>query len=428
MINETTRKAGRPLVTGMGVICSIAHDGPSFSQALREGQSGIKCISHAGENQPAFSAEIRDFDFLKALERRAALSGQLLVSARRAGVRSSFALQAGIVAALEAWETAGLHQTPIPEDRLGLVVAGNNLTGKHAYGLYPKFLKNPAHLPGSCALRLQDTNHVGVLTEIFRIRGEGYTVGGASASGNIGIINASRLIELGAVDACLVVGALTDLSSLEKQAYFNIGAMVAHPSGDPKRVCRPFDEDHGGFAYGQGAACLILEAESSVQKRKAGILAELLGYDLKLDANSSSDPREEGEVLVMKNAICRAALDPDDITYVNAHGTGSPLGDCTELRALRRALGRSFTRIWVNATKALTGHCLCAAGVVEAVATVLQMAGNFVHPNINLRQAIDPDCRLVGARAEVAKIDFALSNSFGFGGFNTSIVLANPNR
>jgi malonyl-ACP decarboxylase len=426
--HSKARTTGRVLVTGMGIICSIADNAASFSKALRQGQSGIECIPCAGENRPTFSAEIRNFDFLNALKRRETLPVQLLISAQRAGVRSSFALQAGIVAALEAWETADLHRTPIPEDHVGVVVAGNNLTGKHACSLYPKFLKNPAHLPGSSALRLQDTDHVGVLTEIFRIRGEGYTVGGASASGNIGIINACRLIELGAVDACLVVGALTDLSSLEKQAYFNIGAMVAQQSGDPKLVCRPFDEEHKGFAYGQGSACLVLESENSVQRRKARVLAELMGYDLKLDANSSSDPCEEGEVLVMKNAIRRAALDPDDIAYVNAHGTGAPLGDSTELRALRRALGRSFTRTWVNATKSLTGHCLCAAAVIEAVATIVQMAGNFVHPNINLSRAIDPDCRLVGAQPEAAKIDFALSNSFGFGGFNTSIVLASPNR
>jgi malonyl-ACP decarboxylase len=225
----------------------------------------------------------------------------------------------------------------------------------------------------------------------------------------------------------MVVGALTDLPPLEKQAYFNIGAMVGPQSGDPKLVCRPFDENHKGFAYGQGSACLILEAESSVTRRKAGVLAELVGYDLKLDANSSSDPREEGQVLAIENALRRAGLKSRDIAYVNAHGTGSPLGDRTELRALRQALGRSFARIWVNATKALTGHCLCAAGVIEAVATVIQMAGNFVHPNINLSRAIDPECRLVGARAETAKIDFALSNSFGFGGFNTSIVLGNAN-
>lgn len=428
MTSRKTQNAGGVLVTGMGVICSIAHDVASFSNALREGRSGIERIPDAGENQPAFSAEMRDFDFLNAVERRAALPVELRAAARRAGMRCPFALQAGIVAALEAWESAGLHNTPIPQHRLGLVVAGSNLTGKHAYGLYPKFLKSPVHLPGSSALRLLDTDYVAVLSEVFRIRGEGYTVGGASASGNVGIIHASRLIELGAVDACLVVGALTDLSPLEKQAYFNIGAMVGQQSGDPKLVCRPFDEDHTGFAYGQGSACLLLEAESSVRRRKAGILAELVGYDLKLDANSSSDPREEGEVLVIKNAIRRAALDARDITYVNAHGTGAPLGDSTELRALHRALGRSFTQIWVNATKALTGHCLCAAAVIEAVATIIQMAGSFVHPNINLSRAIDPNCRLVGARAEEAKIDFALSNSFGFGGFNTSIVLANLNR
>ena len=167
---------------------------------------------------------------------------------------------------------------------------------------------------------------------------------------------------------------------------------------------------------------MVVESVESARRRGATVLADR-GYDLKLDGNSLADPREEGEAKVMRNAIRQAGIEPKDISYVNAHATATPAGDEAELHALRRVLGTSFSVPWVNSTKGLTGHCLCAAGVVEAVATIVQMRHGFVHPNVNLKRPIDDDCRFVGVRAESAEIGHALSNSFGFGGFNTSIVL-----
>jgi malonyl-ACP decarboxylase len=172
----------------------------------------------------------------------------------------------------------------------------------------------------------------------------------------------------------------------------------------------------------------VLESERSALARGADVLAELAGYDLKLDANSLPDPHVDGEAKVMAGAMAMAGVRPDQIDYVNAHATATPLGDEIEVRALSRVLGPAFGRPWVNATKGLVGHCMCAAGVVEAVASVIQLRHGFVHPNLNLRRPIDDGCRFVHGAAEPADIEYALSNSFGFGGFNTSIVLRRPSH
>jgi malonyl-ACP decarboxylase len=252
-------------------------------------------------------------------------------------------------------------------------------------------------------------------------------VGGASASGNLGLIQASRLIETGAADACVVVGALSDLAPLERQAFFNLGAMAGRAFADaPAAACRPFDHAHEGFVPGQAAACVILEAAHSAVARGVRALAHLVGYACKLDGNSHADPSEDGEVRVMTEAIARAGLAPTDIGYVNAHGTSSPLGDHTEVRALRRVFEAARVRPVINSTKGWVGHCLSAAGVVEAIAVIAQLAGDFVHPSANLERPIDAACRFAGAAAEPARLAFALSNAFGFGGINTSVVIARP--
>jgi malonyl-ACP decarboxylase len=254
-------------------------------------------------------------------------------------------------------------------------------------------------------------------------------VGGASASGNVAIVNAARLVAAGELDVCLVLGALTELSGMERQAFANSGAMALAGGGtDPASRCRPFDADRGGFVPGQGAACLVLESAGSARRRGTAGWAAVAGHALRLDGSSLACPDAAGEAAVMAEALHRAGLVPGRVDYVNAHGTGSRLGDETEIAALHKVFGDHLARPWLNSTKGLVGHCLCAAGVVEAVATLLQMRDGFVHPNANLDQPIDACARFAGGRAEPARVGVALSNAFGFGGFNTSVVFARVDR
>lgn len=414
------------VVTGMGVVCSIGGDVPGLTAALRHGDLGI-APDPWGPEGPPFGATVRGFTLGDALSARRALPATLRDAAERALRRAPFPLQVAAASALEAWERAELHEARVEGERLAVVVAGNNLTGGYAESQRASFARNPAYLTGRFALHVQDTDHVGTLSEILGIRGEGFTIGGASASGNLAIIQASRLLELNAVDACLAVGAMAELSMMEMQAFVNLGAMASRLPDDSQRPAGPpFDATRRGFILGQACACLVLESGASAARRGARPLAELAGYAVQLDGSRLADPSEAGEAAVMTRAIARAGLEPHQIAYVNTHGSGSTLGDAAELAALQRALGDCFATPWVNATKSLTGHCLGAAGVVEAVATVAQLQGGFVHPNPGLDEPIDPECRFVGARATPAAIPFALSNSFGFGGINTSIVLAHP--
>jgi malonyl-ACP decarboxylase len=413
----TTPRSVGTVVTGLGAVTPLGGTVPALTVALRAGRSAVARLQGAPEGACQFAAELAGFDLTAAMA-SAGVPADLAAAARRAAGRSPLPVQAALLAALEAWQDAALHERPRPPARLGLVVAGHNLNGRYVQQ-QAAHLASPALAPPRFSLHCQDTDHVGTLSQVLGIRGEGYSLGAASASGNAAIISASRLIECGAVDACLVVGALAELSDMERQALVNLGAMASCPHRSV-----PFDVAHAGFAPGHAAACLVLESVPSARDRGVPVLACLAGYALKLDGNALPDPSRDGECEVMHRAMREADLGPGDIDYISTHGTGSPQGDETELAAIREVLGRFFVRPWVNATKDLTGHCLSAAGVVEAVATVVQMRHGFVHPNPHLRDPIDDRIRFAGRQAAEVQITTALSNSFGFGGFNTSIVLS----
>ncbi|MFB7664923.1 beta-ketoacyl synthase N-terminal-like domain-containing protein [Kitasatospora sp. NPDC056138] len=419
--------SGRPPapagITGLGIVCSVAQDVDGFADALAAGADGLRPTGTA--DGPALTAPVDGFSLERAVAARH-LPAHVLGTAVRAAGRSPWPLRAAAAAALEAWEAASLHEAPADPDRIGLVVAGNNLTEQHTEQQRPRYRRDPAFLPARYALHHQDTDHVGTLSHILGITGEGCTVGGGSASGNLGVITGARLVELGAVDVCLVVGALVDLSPLQTRGYLTLGAMAAvGPPGTPPPGA-PFDADHRGFSPGQAAAVVVLESAASARARGRAASAVLRGYGSALDGNQLADPSAAGEARAMRTALRRAGLAPREIGYVNTHGTASPLGDRTELAALRLALGDEAGTPWINSTKAVTGHCLASAGVVETVATVLQLERGFVHPTPGLRRPIDPGYRFAGTAAEGARPGFALSNGFGFGGFNTSLLLARP--
>ena len=246
----TDPSGGAVWVTGLGVVCSIGSDIPSFERSLLEGLCGIR---PGGEGEPP-AAELHGFELSSFLEGSDGLPESLLARATRVAGRSPWPLQVAVAASVQAWEGAGLVSAPIPEERIALVVAGHNLTGNYAFEHRDRFLSNPAYLSPRFALQFQDTDHIGTLSQILGIRGEGFTVGAASASGNAGLVQGARLVEVGAADACLVVGALADLSPQELRSFLNLGALAPEASA-------PFDLGHGGFVYGQGAACLVLESD-----------------------------------------------------------------------------------------------------------------------------------------------------------------------
>jgi len=425
MVKAFSDKVG---IVGMGIISSIGDDVLGFDQALKRGVSGVSTLKR--RNGPELSvnigAEIPDYSFIDRLYKCPDLPVEILRQAKKSAQRSTFPVQTSVLSALEAWRDSRLSTWDGDPERIGIVVAGESTTQNYRYGLHDSFKDNPEYLSPRYALQFLDTNQVGVLSEIFNIKGEGFVIGGASASGNVGIIKAAQMIQLGIVDTCLVVGVVADLSPVELQGFINIGAMGGKNKRlAPENASRPFDIQHDGFIYGQASACVVLESLEHAKARGVPIRSELLGGVIKLDGVSTSEPSVVGETNVMNSALLQSGVSASKIDYLNAHGSASPLGDSTEIEAIKRVFNDHVSRLWVNSTKGLTGHCLYSAGIVELIATVLQMEGDYIHPSKNLDEPIDNDIRFSGATAEKDKIAYAMSNSFGFGGINTSIVLKN---
>lgn len=400
-------------ITGMGVFTAHGAGCSTFASSLFEGISRFKTVNIAPLPFPVVCSPIENFSFSDSLQVNEEQRKRFEKICRGA----PRPLQLAVIAALEAYNQANLFQNN--PARLGIIVAGQNTSCNYSYSLQESFHKDPEFLSPSYALNFMDTNYVGVLSELFGIHGEGFTIGGSLATGTIGLIKAMQLIQDDRLDACLVVGVMADLSPLELQGFRNIGALGGMSfEKEPHKACRPFDKAHEGFIYGQGTGAIILESAESAAKRGALPIGTILGGSIALDGNRLSNPSLAGEIAIMQAALKDANI--ESVDYINTHGTSAPLGDETELEAISQILGTR--KVPVNSTKSITGHCLWSAGIVEAIATIIQIQGNFVHPTLNLENPISDKVFLPTKRIN-HKIETALSNSFGFGGFNASIVI-----
>lgn len=373
------------VITSASVLCPVAEDLDGFRTALLEGRGGVEDADGA-----RLAFDLGDWASRNLDE----------VTARRlkqVAHRAALPAQTAACVALKAAEGLG--------ERAGLIVAGGQPLG-HQADTVLRHRDKPGALRASYALTHLDVDVVGVVSELTGIRGEGWALGGGSASGTLAVIQAARMISAGWLDQVLVVAPLAELSAAEFEAFRRTGAMVS-----AGQTCRPFDVERSGFVYGQAAAAVLLERESSTP------LAEIAGHGHCLDARRGTEPDSEGQVRAMRTAL--GSFDPAEVDYVNAHGTGSVLGDETEARSIGAVFGAGPL---VNSTKPLVGHCLSAAGLVELVATVVQLGANTVHPNVNLGTPID-GIRLAGRTAEPHRIRTALSNSFAFGGINASVLV-----
>jgi malonyl-ACP decarboxylase len=408
------------VVTGMGVRTAIGSSVPEFAAALREGRSGIAWIPANGAR--IAGAPLRDpewggfFDKLpRAFETARAVARRVLRTA-------PLATRIGCVVALEAIVAADLVASQ-DYSRAALLVAGNNIHQRYMQQHYERLRERPEYLNPRYAVSFLDTNVVGAISEIAGLRGPGFTLGGSMASGNAALYQAYHLLQSGAVDACVCVGALADYGDLELQAFTNLGALNrATPEDHPDGPAAPFSRGHAGFVYGQGSGCAILETADHAAARGAPILAELAGVSLTLDGHAASEPSPQGEAGAMRDALAHAGVEPASVDYLNAHGTGTEAGDEAECEAIEHVFA-GLRGPYVNSTKALTGHPIYAAGIVELIATVLQMNGGFLHPNPGLTDPISKQLRFAGPVSVPFDPTISLSNSFSVGGINSSIVV-----
>ncbi len=408
----------RVVVTGMGAITPLGLNVQDTWQALIEGRSGIGRITQfdASAYPTQITGEVKGFDPGEYMD---------IKEARRMARFSQFA----VAGAKMAMEDAGLTVDESNADDVGVVMgtavggglresqeAHLILLNKGVRRVSPLFV--PSMIPNAAA------HHV---ASAFGVRGYSSTVIGACASGNQAIGEGTRAIRDGTAPVVITGGTESAMCEL---ALAGIGAMraLSTRNDEPERASRPFDAERDGFVASDGCGVLLLESLDHAMARGARVYAEVLGYGVSSDAYHISAPHPEGtgSALAMRRAIADAGLKPEDIGYINAHATATPLGDPAEVAAIKSVFGSHAYKIPVNATKSMIGHLLGAAGAVEAIATIMTMQEGILHPTINYEHP-DPECDLdcVPNEARRTEVDIALSNSFGFGGQNACLVFRN---
>lgn len=410
-------------ITGISAVTPIGVGIAEFTDGLKNGHTNYTSVTLELENQQfQFPiAQNPDLDIKKCFQQHPS-NDELFKKAIR--VRNlSKGLQMGVYATLDAWCNADLNTTQVDLSRVAIVACGSNFQAGNQLETMEKYRLKLQSLSASYGINFLDTDIVGTISELMGIKGEGYTLGAASASGNMGVVQGSRLIRTGEYDVVIVVAPMMSLSIYEFVGFTEMGAMAKlKADSNPEYLCRPFDKDHAGFVFGENAACVILESSEHMQKRNAASLAEIKGYGVVLDANRNPNPNLSGEATAMGKALEMAGISGNQVDYVNSHGSSSPLGDQTEAEALQLAGCHSAL---VNSTKSLIGHGITSAGLVEVVASVIQMNEGFVHESRNLESAVKSDINWAKSLNDQQQLSWCISNSYGFGGINTSLVLKN---
>jgi len=402
----------RVVVTGVGALTPIGLSAPAFWKALLEGVSGADYITKfdASLFRTRFACELKGFDPLQYIDRR---------EARKMDSFTHYA----IVAANEAIQDAGLLNGKLDKDAVGVIMA-SGIGGLYTFmeemrdykpGQPPRF--NPFFIP-----KMIIDIAAGHISIQHGFRGPNYATVSACASSANAIADGYLLIKEGLAEVMVVGGSEAAINEAGVGG-FNAMRALSERNDDPKTASRPFDKDRDGFVLGEGAGTLVLESLEHALRRGAKIYAELVGIGLSADAYHITAPCAEGAELVMRRALQNAGISPTEVDYINVHGTSTPLGDISETQAIKAVFGEWAYKLHISSTKSMIGHLLGAAGAVEAVATVLSVYHQTVHPTIN-HFTDDPECDLnYTFHHPVQKpIRYALSNSFGFGGHNVCLV------
>jgi nodulation protein E len=402
----------RVVITGVGVVCALGHNGSEFWHALSQGRSGIAPLESIEPGLLRFEngAEVHNWDPLRHFDEK------------ETGMLDRFA-QFGVVAAREAVADASIEWTAELKQQSAIVtgscVGGQGTEDEGFVNLYRKNIPrvNPLTIP-----RTMENAAASRISLELGIVGPTYTVSTACSSSNHAIGQAFWMVRNGAAQMAIAGGS---------EAVFSLGFLKAW---EAMRVvspdtCRPFSKDRRGLILGEGAAMLVLEPLESAQARGARIYAEVIGFGMGSDAFHVTQPSPDGAARAMLAALADAGLTPEDIGYINAHGTATQANDATETAAIRKVFGSHAEKLAVSSTKSMHGHTLGAAGALEGVATALALHHGILPPTANYNEP-DPACDLdvIPNQARAAQVGYALSNSFAFGGLNAVLAFGRARR
>ncbi len=411
----------RVVVTGLGAITPVGSSVPEMWENIKNGVSGAGPITHFDPSlfKTKFACEVKDFDPLKYFDRK---------EARKLDLYAQYA----IAAAKEAIDNSGVDLETLDKDEVGVIFAagiGGIGTFEQEVGYYfqnkeqgPKF--NPFFIP-----KMISDIAAGQISIMYGFRGPNYSTCSACASSTNAIIDAFTHIRMGKANMIVSGGAEASIIA-SGVAGFNAMTALSTRNDEPQSASRPFSKSRDGFVMGEGAACLTLEELDHAIARGANILCEVVGGGMSADAYhlTATHPDGLGAKLVMKRALKDAGMNPEDIDYVNVHGTSTPVGDISESKAIKEVFGEHAYNLNISSTKSMTGHLLGAAGAIEAVISVLSVVNDIVPPTINFTAGdedpdIDYKLNFTFNKAQKRVVNAALSNTFGFGGHNASVIV-----
>lgn len=404
----------RVVITGMGAVTPVGNDVASFWESLKNGVCGIAPITRfdTAGFKVKVAAEVKDFDPARYIEPR---------EAKRMDGFCHYA----IAAAQQAVEQAGLTEGAFDPYRTG-VIFGSGVGGLTVVEseVEKMAVKGPGRVSPLCIPMMIGNMAAAHISMRFGFKGESFCPVTACATGNHAIGEAMRAIRHGYQDVVIAGGTENAITRIGMAGFQNMKAL--HTGDDPLAASIPFDARRSGFVMGEGAGAVVLESLSHAQARGAEILCEVAGYGASSDAYhiTSPDPEGEGAAQAMRAAIADAGLTPDDVDYINAHGTSTPLNEKYETIAIKKALGGAAKTVHVSSTKSMTGHLLGAAAAIEAIACVCAIREGVIPPTIGYKEP-DPECDLdiTPNTAVVLPVNVALSNSLGFGGHNATLLL-----
>lgn len=405
----------RTVITGMGVISPVGNTVEDFWKSLTQGVSGIDFVTRfdVSDMPTKVAGEVKDFEPTNWLDKK---------ESRHMDRFAQFA----VAAAKMALDDSGLDLDQIDKKRAATVL-GCGIGGVTTFEEQKEIMmaKGPGRVSPFFVPMLISNMAAGHVSIAFGLQGPSSTVVTACASATNAIGEAMRLIEQGEADIVVAGGTEAPLTPLAFAGFCSMKAMSTEKE-DPKAASRPFDARRTGFVMGEGAGILILESLEHAQARKARIYAELAGYGSTADAYhiTTPVPGGEGAARAMLKAIEGAGVKPEDVDYINAHGTGTGANDSTETAAIKAVFREHANQVAISSTKSMTGHLMGATGAIEAIASVLAIQNGIIPPTINYGEA-DPACDLdyVPNQARARNVKVAMSNTFGFGGHNATIVI-----
>ncbi len=407
----------RVVVTGLGALTPIGNTLPEFWSNLKSGTSGAAPISRfdATLYKTKFACEVKDFDIGNFMDRK---------EARKMDPFAQFAM----VAVDEAIKDSNLPLAELNPDRVGVIWGsgiGGLLTFQEEVKTYAKGDGTPRFNPFFIPKMIPDLS-AGHISIKYGFRGPNFVTVSACASSTNAIYDAFTYLRLGKAD--IIISGGSEAAVCEAGVGgFNAMRALSERNDSPKTASRPYDKDRDGFVLGEGAGALVLEEYEHAKRRGAKIYGEVLGGGMTADAYHITAPHPEGAGItkVMYNALEEADVKPEEVDYINTHGTSTPLGDLGEIRAIQKVFGEHAYKLNISSTKSMTGHLLGAAGAIESIACLLAINQSIIPPTINHftdDPGMDPKLNLTFNEAQQRNVDVALSNTFGFGGHNFSII------